>query len=377
MNKNFENYFQETLRGIRDMVPGGFPEIRELFGDIKLIASFSHSNPNLPVNEVYGNFFLDRLIEEAGIEPSSVMNIAYDNPLPSSDSPRGDRIQYSAVNPVIMEPDIPYSFQKDAVYQEGSVFKGGINILHSIPDENRGAFSERIDRVHKILKSSLSPGGGGPSGKILQARREFLALTGIGKTREVPFSGPPTELCTGVLEKLCLKGYPFWEMELPREYEKYRSNTFFVEGIDRTGRRNPVKIRNGFFEFKDIDGVRKIHRDDIFSALRSREVIPTMPLVVLGLSAGPGIPHLGGRVWPVYGRPIAGRLIKWLGLGVTSEDIIKTTGGLKSLGVYKKERSYYGFPLVYATFGRKEIRNRITSPSGKREELQRRVYPSD
>jgi hypothetical protein len=65
-----------------------FPQIYELYGTTELISTFSHLTPNLPFDEVFGNFLLPKIADAAGIPRDRVINCAYDNYIPRTDTPK-------------------------------------------------------------------------------------------------------------------------------------------------------------------------------------------------------------------------------------------------------------------------------------------------
>ncbi len=375
MTENSNLIIKDIKKSLNRACHVKFPEIRGLFHNIKIISSFSHSNINLPIDEIYGNLLLIKLREKANLKNSNFLNILYDNSIPEKDSPKGFKIEYGSTSPVVLSPGIPYSYQKMITYDEKTLFKNNNNILHSIPDENQRTFQKRIDRINKTIKEALQKNGLNTVEKITAIRKEFFSLLKIDPIKENPFSKLPTALCARTLELLYQKGYPFWDITLPENYSKYKKQTYLIEGIDCNNLRTPVRFEKDYFIFKYSDTeTKRINKNNIFSSLLKRETIPTMPLVIMCLMVAPQIIHIGGAFWPKYAKPIAYKLIKWLGVKSDVDDLLKSTKGLKPISIYKKSRFFYGFPLIYSVFGRKKILEHLDSLKPEEVELQRRVF---
>ena len=225
-----------------------FPELRDFFGKTKLVSTFSHLNLNLAIDEVYGNYVFKKIAKAVGIGDEQIINAAYDNLHPGHDAPKGHRIQYVIINPVVLDPERVIHLQKEFVYDPNSVIKDGQNRIKSAPEQNIEAFRERYDQVDSIYQKYS--GAGDVAQRILNIRRDFLKLTGIDFLHEKSFSQALTRPLADVLEHLYKKGYPFWEMPVPEHRDRYMEYTYLVEGVDSEGRRKPARFENGEFLFE-------------------------------------------------------------------------------------------------------------------------------
>lgn len=373
MNKRLDNIIKIFHSNKKIKVK--FPEVREVFKNIKIITSFSHANINLPIDEINGNDFLNKLTEKLNLEKDEILNILYDNAIPFHDNPKGCRIQYGVVNPKFMKSKVPYAFQKEMKYNEQDILKNNQNVLYSIPDENQKIFQKRIETVNKIFSKEVNNQKLNIPDRITNIRKKFFELIDITQIHEVPFSKKPTGLVVKVLEILAKRGYPFWTINIPEKFRKYKSITCFMEGINEEGYRVPVKCENNHFKFQYNKFNKKIiHKYDIFNALKNRVIIPTMPFVILTLMVAPQIIHIGGGVWLNYCVEIAETIKKWLKIDIDITNYALSTGGLFSPYVYKKSQYYYGFPLIYSTFGKRILQDNINNSEILKVELQRRVF---
>ncbi|MGM0442487.1 MAG: hypothetical protein ACQEQC_08730 [Elusimicrobiota bacterium] len=351
-----------------------FPGIEELTGSLKIITSFSHANPNLHINEINSNAVLLKIRRRNRLENRNILNIMYDNAIPSNDTPKGHRIQYGVINPRIMSPEVPYSFQKTLHYDYSKILKNNQNTLFSLPDKNQKIFKQRITEVHSILNKQINKTSDSPVDSIRNIRKSFFNLLNIKPVPETAFSTYPTKLLSKILLKLARNGYPFWELPVPEEFSKYKKKTFLVEGINKKGCRVPVTYKNNQFEFPYSDAKKiKIDKNNIFKKIARRKVIPTMPLIILGLAVAPRIIHIGGKSWPKYAAPIAGRLIKWLNMDINPSNIIKSTQTFNSPYVYRKSQRFYGFPLIYSSFGAEFLNQNLNKSENIKIQLQKEV----
>jgi hypothetical protein len=129
-----------------------FPQIYELYGTTELISTFSHLTPNLPFDEVFGNFLLPKIADAAGIPRDRVINCAYDNYIPRTDTPKAHTIQFGIVNPKVLHPEIIPSLQEGFFYDPNELIKDGQNRIKSAPEENLEVFRARFDQLEAILK---------------------------------------------------------------------------------------------------------------------------------------------------------------------------------------------------------------------------------
>lgn len=347
-----------------------FPQIYELYNPTELISTFSHLTPNLPFDEVFGNYLLPKIVEAAGLRRDQVINCAYDNYIPRTDTPKAYTVQWGIVNPKVLDPEIIPSLQQGFFYDPNELIKDGQNRVKSAPEENLEVFRARFDQLEAILKRHS--GSGDVSGRLLKIRQEFLALLEIDVIPEVAYSKALQSKTADVLEALYKEGFPFWEMPVPEE--KYIKDTFLIEGIDANKKRRHVRFEDGQFLFEYAPTHEKrIPAEKIFDALRNFEVIPTMPLVILATTTAPQIPHLGGGVWKHYAPKHVDAQAAWLGVPERSDTLILSTGGHVLLKTFRRNEEFIGFPAIYLTYGPGRIREALENGFLRRVEFKRRV----
>lgn len=350
-----------------------FPELREVYRGAKLICTFSHLNPNLPIDEVYGNYVLRKIADRVPLADEEVLNVAYDNFHPGHDAPKGHRVQYVIVNPPILDPERIIHLQEALRYDPNAVIKDGQNRIKSAPEQNIEEFRKRFDEIDAIYQKHS--GEGDVAQRILNIRRDFFRLLGLEVVPEQAFSKALTKPLADVLEKLYERGYPFWEMPVPAHRDRYLEHTFLVEGVNAEGRRTPARFEDGVFVFDyDREREKRIPAEKVFDALRNYEVVPTMPLVILATATAPQMPHLGGAVWKEYAPVHVDAQAEWLGVPERSDTLILSTEGYKLLTVYRHNQEFTGFPAVYLTYGREMIRRALEEGLQMRVEFKRVVF---
>jgi hypothetical protein len=347
-----------------------FPHIYALYDNTELISTFSHLTPNLPFDEVFGNYVLPKIADEAGLRRDHVINCAYDNYIPHTDTPKAYTVQFGIVNPKVLDPEIIPSAQEGVFYDPSVLVKDGQNRIKSAPEENLETFRARFDHIEAILEKHSGPGNA--SEKLIRIRQEFLGLLGIELIPEVAYSRTLQPKTADVLEALFREGLPFWEMPVPEE--KYIKDTFLIEGIDAQKKRRHVRFEDGQFVFEYApQHEKRIPAEKIFDALRNFEVIPTMPLVILTTTTAPQIPHLGGRVWKTYAPKHVDAQAEWLGIPERSETLILSTGGHVLLKTFRRNEEFIGFPTIYLTYGPGRIREALENGYIRRVEFKRHV----
>ncbi|MBI1730085.1 hypothetical protein HY229_04730 [Candidatus Acetothermia bacterium] len=349
-----------------------FPELRDFFSSTKLISTFSHLNLNLAIDEVYGNYVFKKITSRVGIPDDQILNAAYDNLHPGHDAPKGHRIQYVIINPVVLDPERVIHLQKEFKYDPNAVIKDGQNRIKSAPEQNIEAFRERYDQIDSIYQKYS--GSGDVAQRILNIRNDFLKLTGIEFVPEKSFSQALTRPLADVLEYLFKNGHPFWEMPVPEHRDRYIEYTYLVEGVDSEGRRKPARFENAQFIFEYNSSEKHIPQDEIFDALRNYEVIPTMPLVILTTATAPQMPHLGGGVWKKYAAVHVDAQAEWLGIPEKSDTLILSTDGHKPLMTYRDNQDFTGFPAVYLTYGHEMIQKSLHEGLQYKVEFKRIVF---
>ncbi len=357
------------LRERRDL-PRRFPHLKELYGATELICTFSHLTPNLPFDEVFGNYVLPKIVDQAGLRRDQVINCAYDNYIPRTDTPKAYTVQFGIVNPKVMQPDIIPSLQDGLFYDHAVFLKDGQNRVKSAPEEKREAFRARFDQVDAIFQKHSGPGK--VSERLLRVRQDCLGLLGIDVIPEVAYSQALQKETADVLEALYREGFPFWEMPVPEE--KYIKDTFMIEGIDAQRKRRHVRFEGSQFIFQFSETQEKrIPTEGVFEAMRRFEVIPTMPLVILTTTTAPQIPHLGGGVWKQYAPKHLDAQAEWLAIPERSDTLILSTGGHVLLKTFRRNEEFIAFPTIYLTYGPGCIREALESGLIRRVEFKRRV----
>ncbi len=347
-----------------------FPHIYALYNNTELIATFSHLTPNLPFDEVFGNYVLPKIVDAARLQRDRVINCAYDNYIPRTDTPKAYTVQFGIVNPKVLDPEIIPSLQEGFFYDPSVLIKDGQNRIKSAPEENLEAFRARFDQIEAILERNSGPGN--VSERLLKIRQEFLALLGIDVIPEVAYSRALQPKTADVLEALYREGFPFWEMPVPEE--KYIKDTFLIEGIDAQKKRRHVRFEENHFVFEYApQHEKRIRTDEIFDAMRRFEVIPTMPLVILATTTAPQIPHLGGGVWKSYAPKHVDAQAQWLGIPERSDTLILSTGGHVLLKTFRRNEEFIGFPTIYLTYGPGRIREALENGYIRRVEFKRHV----
>jgi hypothetical protein len=350
-----------------------YPELREIYAGVQLICTFSHLNPNLPIDEVYGNYILKKIAERAPLAEDKVLNVAYDNFHPGHDAPKGHRVQYVIVNPEILDPERVIHLQDELRYDPNAVVKDGQNRIKSAPEQNIEAFRRRYDEIDVVFRRFS--GKGNVAERILSIRREFFRLIGLEIIPERPFSLALTKPLADVLEMLYQRGYPFWEMPVPAHRDRYLEHTFLIEGVDAQGSRSSARFEDGAFVFDyDHQTEKRIPAEKVFDALRNIEVVPTMPLVILATATAPQMPHLGGAVWKDYAPVHVDAQAEWLGIDERSETLILSTEGYRPLVVYRHNQEFAGFPAIYMTYGREMICRALEEGLQIRVEFKRVVF---
>lgn len=349
-----------------------FPDLRELYGEAQLVATFSHLNPNLAVDEVYGNYVLGHVARRLELSDGQIINAAYDNIHAGHDAPKGHRIQYVIVNVNVLDPEEVIHLQDGFFYDPEVVYKNGQNRIKSVPEQNIDAFRQRYDVIDEILQRHS--GKGDTADRIAAIRHDFLRLLEVDVVPERPFSRVLTPILADILEALYEKGYPFWEMPVPSGRDRYVENTFLVEGVDSHRERRSVWLEGDYFVHRDGQDERHIRKDHMFDALRNYEAVPTMPLVILATATAPQMPHLGGRDWIKYAPPHVDAQAEWLGIDERSETLILTTEGHQPLVTFRYNQEFTGFPAVYLTYGPEMIRRALEEGFQERVEFKRIVF---
>lgn len=364
--ENVERFKRGQDRTVR------FPEIRDHLG-IEMLSTFSHLTPNLPIDEVWGNYVLLRLKEALNLPEDKVLNVAYDNYIPRSDTPKAYTLQFGIVSLKALDPMIIPNLQDEFLYPREKFFsEDGQNRVKSAPEQNIEIFRERFDHLDEIF--SKYAGKGDVAKRLLGLRNDLLDLLPYSFVQEYAYSEHLQPCTATILEMLAKKGFPFWEMPIPESGKHYVEDTFLIEGIDDRKRRRPVRFEHGQFIYDySTTETRCIAQKDIYEAMRRKEVLPTMPLVILTLVTAPQMPHLGGRVWQDYAPAHVDVQAEWLGIDEKADTLIYSTAGGKPLSAFRHNDEFIGFPVLYLTYGPETFRKVLEEDLEMRVEFKREV----
>lgn len=329
-----------------------FSDARDVFGETRIITSFSHLNPNLPNDEVYGNRAICEMFARLDLDNRIVFNTAYDNAVAERDKPPGHKLQFGPINPVVMNPQLTYNRQRKIQSIPGDKI---VNVLPAFSRQDRRTAEERLDNLLSVIKRHQDSANS-VTRSLLELRRGLLGLIhpDLKLIPEVEYSGMVANKTIHVLEILENNGYPFWEMPLDHSWEKVKSNeiTFLVRGINKKEQVCDVKFNGKSFTFLyDTNETKEIFVDDVYAALYNEELIPTVPVIVLGLVTAPQLIHIGGAQWKKYAPGLIELQANWLGIE-EYRDLALTTGGYEPYAVVNRyDLLLKGFFVNYLHFG--------------------------
>ncbi|HEY5596950.1 MAG TPA: hypothetical protein VIL47_06770 [Candidatus Bipolaricaulota bacterium] len=349
-----------------------FPKVRARLG-AELLSTFSHLTPNLPIDEVWGNYVLLRLQEALGLPRDKVLNLAYDNYIPRADTPKAFTLQFGIVSLKALDPLIIPNLQDRFAYDRDKFFSpDGQNRVKSAPEQNIPEFRQRFDQLDAIY--ARYAGEGEVARRLLDLRRDLLGLLGYSFIPELAYSKHLQPCTADVLEMLEAEGFPFWELPVPDSGKHYVQDTFLIEGINARKQRVPVRYEGGTFRYAYGPGeTRSLSAKQVYQAMRDHQVIPTMPLVILTLVTAPQMPHMGGRVWQDYAPCHVELQARWLGIEERADTLIYTTGGKQPLRAFRHNEEFIGFPVLYLTYGRETFGKALEEGVQMRVEFKRRV----
>lgn len=342
------------MKEVRDMMSiprtrTKFSEIEDVFGPVSVITSFSHLNPNLPIDEVNGNLVVAEMMEKADLDKGAIMNIAYDNAVAEKDKPPGCKLQFGPVNPDVLLSNLPYSTQREIL--EVPFDQIYSRILPAFGRDSKKTAESRMESLISLLKRDLSCRSSDAVPSLIGLRRDLLHLISpnTGFVPENYFSGAMTEKTIRVLEALDSYGFPFWDMPLGKEWEKVKGDiTYLLRGINKKGEICPVRFDGKLFSFSySKEEVKEVSKDDVYYSLHHGELIPTVPVIVLGLVTAPGIVHIGGAQWRKYAPSLIESQAKWLGIS-EYQHLAVTTGGYEHCAV--KNRSGALLKGIFANY---------------------------
>ncbi len=387
-----------TIARNREIEPR-FPKAREAFAGIVMASSFSHANLSPWSSQLVGNVILREISAELGIRDGSILNLVHDNGKPQCDpAPGGHRIDLGNF-PRIFDGGKPYSSPRQS-FKEISFGEIEAVTAASFPEKSRETVRDRLSDILGILvkyQKSLDIRIGPTSAKeianlphaILQSRQQVFEMLGIENVRETLVTSIATSLIPDVLEVLEFEyGKPFYKMELSESYIDSRGamapgfrGAGYLKGIDMNGVRRPVEInfvrRNGtevpVFTFigESTTGSRKnsvtvpdlfrAEGREIYDAMRSGRVVPTVPTMMLATTTAVQIPHMGSFNWKDYAPAELRRQARFLGMGdEEAKALYLCTEGNDSFVVKRDGQEIAGTFPGYVTLGKEGIRESIS-----------------
>ncbi len=252
------------------------------------MTSFSHNNLNIPAYEVWGNIYLNNL----GI--TKTINITYDMYRP--DVRNDDKIIIFG-NKINLLPkkerkkrSLPIIYWKKISQIN---VKGTVNNLNvPLKEEEKSRLEELLSIYNKYAEGPLSI-----TEKWVKIRKEIFAKIGI-EVNEVPFS-KLKEYYIKSLETLESLGMKLHELDLGDEGKawppKWKKEVSWLKYYD--GENLTYLIYDGKAY---VNGEVEIMPDEIYEKLKTFEILPSLPTIILTCIVGPGIPHLGGGSFGGY-----------------------------------------------------------------------------
>ncbi len=364
-------------------VEPAFPESRAVWGDIHLFSSANHMNPNVLSRMAFASHLLAEIADAAGVSRSKIANLAYDNAVASTDTPAGHTMELGAVRPRVLNGDLPYSKQtefktfdiNDTAERLVSIygFSGRtpeiddmVSILNTF---QRNVHKRTHDFVETCQAADVSakyliitPYLKIPPHvqeerysfvpeELLQMRARQMSLIDVqdGPSRFIPeimFTSFMSRLADS-LEALDTAGKPFYKMPInpevfppPKDSNGNAIGITHLKGINAKGKRVPVKMEMHGFTFEEMPGNWVfIPTSNIYDEFRKgtlSRLVPTVPVVMLGMTTGPQIPHIGGAAWKIYALDEISRQLEWLGVPHPAEAanaLYLTTYGQEAFGV--------------------------------------------
>lgn len=327
---------RQIIEAVHDKKPK-FPDIRKLVG-ADLITSFSHMNPNLPLDEIIGNVVLNEMAVNLGLRRERVFNNTYDMSLPADDRPSGYSLEIGNFRPKIILPMTPYFLQKGTRQKQVRMTHAESAVAKMLgSSDGIGDGANRLLGILDQFFSRLEAGEG--IGSIPGLRQGFFDLLGVEHIPEVMTS---SQLCkvADVLEALEAHGMPFWESPIPEGISKQRYLRAPKIGTERGNgfSYEQVSFNGGFFHIDGAEPQGGIHKSRIYDAIRNAEVVPTTAVLVLALTVVPEIPHMGGIFWSQYSEELLNVQGRWLGIKNPTE-LSLTTNPDKRFGSVELRQS--------------------------------------
>ncbi len=282
-----------------------FPELREIL-QADLITSFSHMNPNLPLDEIVGNIILHGIAERLELDKRRIMNQAYDLSLPVNDRPHGHALSIGGFNIKFALPLVPYFMQNGNHLKEvrDAHIKSALGRLFS------NGNSIDIEAFSPIIRAFLDTSkreGAIPA--IIRIRQSFFKRLDADHIPEIPTSSQLSRIAD-MLEALGKRGVNFWECPIT---DRISQQAHLRETKRQDGSAGRV-LRFDGTDFRVEGSNKSISRLDIYKAMREKGVIPTIATLVFSLTVAPEIPHMGGIFWGRYAPELLKMQCRWLGI---------------------------------------------------------------
>ena len=351
-----------------------FPDVREVFGNIAMMASFSHPAPDPIARELFGNKVLFETAIRAGlierpatagtssITSDMVTNLAYDFGVPAHrdnwHAPGYNRIAMGDF-PEVISPSLPYFVQKLRKKIDGKTLAA----VTSKDFKNSAAATERAWEAVMPFTPFAFEGKKGTIDALpvlLQVRESVFNLMRIDHIKEssaFALSGRIAQALQILDEK---HGLRFYEMPLTNQF---RSGGYLC-ALDSNSMRRPVDVRTDggrpTFVWRDpvTKEVTEILGEGIYESIRDGTIIPTVPTFLLATLVGPQIPQMGGRDWKQYAPELISTIAGWAGIENRSiPALYLCTEGYDPFRVYYKGSASASkhFTMSYVTFGKEEM----------------------
>lgn len=361
----------------------------ERWVDFDITSSFAHCTPNLTSDELFGYYFVDKLIEYCKGDINMLL-CDYDGTLPEKEKPEAFSLENLLTNinvnfsyilpkskhvyiPLLFESGIPISLQrleKEIILKKLKQPWNEFIKASGFKKENIPIVNQRFSQIISIINDSAKETNEVREflGKI---RKGYLSIAGIrsyGQSESQVISR-----MTQKLEEDFEGGFPYWRIDLPKRFEeKHKSNkgTYLLMGISQKRKIIPVKFYSNpeRFEFNDLKEDIVIKAEDSFKAIKERRLIPTSSLLNYIVLSPARKPTTSGRKRRIHiaGQYMAGENGYAMELGEYFNRIpgfdkvtLVCTNYDGSLSIKNKTGPRIGFGSYYPQFGEKGIKDSL------------------
>ncbi|MBI5797474.1 hypothetical protein HZA98_01055 [Candidatus Woesearchaeota archaeon] len=271
---------------------GEAPPSQEIkrYVDIDISSSFAHQTANLTIDEIFGYKRLAALKQRT---EANILSMDYDLCQPSKEKPDGRYFETA-----LKEGN---QFIRPLLFQEGNIpfFRQPLRrdlILRELDRDweqlcKRNNYSsigmERVNILLKILREAV-PAVDDTRSFLRRVRSNYLAMLGI-ESMGTPESTMLPLYAQKLREDLDA-GFPFWEMDLPPEFEaKHKSieGTFLFYSVNADGSLAQVQFskEREYWNFQMENEKITLDTEQAFQAMSEGRLIPTLSLLsYIGLS---------------------------------------------------------------------------------------------